>query len=149
MFLKAFTFIETLVVLLIISIIASVAVYKSFFSLEKAHLLQIKSDIALIRNAIIKKHNQSLLLGNVNRYPTKLDDALSNIANEKLFDDVLDYPIFSTSHTQKELSKWIKESKTIYSIYLTSSNSVSFNYDQNKGTFECDFQNKLCKELYQ
>ncbi len=149
MLLKAFTFVETLIVLVITSILASVAVYKGFFSLEKANFIQIKSDVALIRSAIIKKYNKALLLGEAQNYPLQLDNALSNIHNTRLFDNILEYPVFSTSHSEKNVAKWIKESNSTYSIYVTSSENLIFSYDKTKGTFDCDFSQTLCKELYQ
>ena len=152
--LKAFTLLEIVFAIIIISIIAATAVSKLSFNIDDANKIKIKSDIAMIRGAIISEKNQRLLKGNNTGFIDKLDIALNDVGGEMLFggyDDkkLLQYPLISTSTTVKELGKWNKLSNAIYQVWLLSNKAVVFEYDKDIGSFDCDFSDELCKELTQ
>ena len=145
---KAFSLLEIIIVIVIIGILASVAMNKLFFSLDSAHMLHVKTEINLIKNAIAKKSNKEILLGK-SLTLKQLDDAGVNTKGEFLFSNLLNTPIISTNETQKALSKWIKLSNNQYKIYISNEESITFTYDNSALSFECDLKKSLCKELYQ
>ena len=51
---SAFSLLEIIIVVVIISIISSLGIYKLFFNLDNANTLQVKTQINLIKNAITK-----------------------------------------------------------------------------------------------
>lgn len=145
---KAFSLLEIIIVIVIIGILASVSINKLFFSLDSAHLLQVKTEINIIKNAIVKKSNKEILLGK-NFVLNRLDDTPINTKGELLFSAVLTRPIISTNEREKTVSKWIKLSNNQYKIYISNEESIIFDYDSTALSFDCDFKTSLCKELYQ
>ena len=145
---KSFTLLETIIVVVIIAIISSMGMYKLFFNLDSANILKVKTEINLIKNAITKKHNENILKNSQDEFDS-LDDKTTNTKNQILFSDVLDFPLISTNSTEKSIAKWIKVSQKSYEIYISKDQSIVFNFDSSKATFDCDFKNTLCKELYQ
>lgn len=145
---RAFSLLETIIVLLVIAIISSVAIYQNFFTLEKANIVQLKTEVALIQNGINRAYEKRQLLQEMAVFPSSLDDSMSNQVNEKLFENVLEYPVFATTSSEQLLGKWIKESNNEYSVVISSSELLSFVYDKSDGTFKCDSSHNVCKELY-
>jgi general secretion pathway protein G len=66
-----FTLIELIVVMLIISLLASLAVPRYFGSLEKSKNVVLKEDLMLMRDALGKYY------GDHDKYPATLDDLVS------------------------------------------------------------------------
>ncbi len=97
---KAFSLLEIIFVILLISILALFVISKVEDSLEFGNKAKIKSEIALIRNAIVKKLTSNRLL-NINE-TIKLDNAPLEIENSNLFDNILDFSLLSTT-TQKKI----------------------------------------------
>lgn len=145
---QAFSLLEIIIVVVIISIISSLGIYKLFSNLDNANSLQVKTQINLIKNAITKKYNENVLLA-VDTVLENLDDKQNNTKNQMLFTHILNQIILSTNETQKEFAKWIKVSANSYKIYLSNTQSVTFYYDSASATFDCDYTNDTCKELYQ
>lgn len=151
---KTFTLLELIFVLVIVSILSYFVVSNSFTGIQKANITQIKSEIALVRMAINKNFTDSVMLNNLARYISYLDDAPIEEKNKTLFgginDDILLDPIiFSTSTSNKKIGAWIKTNQREYKIYLNNQNYVLFTYDNEKGLFDCDNKDDLCKELTQ
>jgi len=149
---KAFSLLETIFVIALISIISVIAIPKLFFNVTTASYSKIKSDVALIRNAIIENRNKNIISGKGEAFIHTLDEAKNDIAYEKLFvgeenNLLLQYPIISTSSKNKESGKWIKMTKSTYLVYIDDKNSIEFTYDSNSGTFDCDFEKELCKDF--
>lgn len=149
---KAFSLLELIFVISILSIITYFVISSSFSTLEKANLVKVKSEISLIRYAIEEKFTNSLLKDESEKYIEFLDDADINTSNETLFDGyneniLLDPIIFSSTKEKKTLGKWIKIEKRKYRVYLSSKDYVDFIYDNQKGTFNCSFFTTVCKEL--
>jgi len=131
---KSFSLLEIIVVIILISIISLIAFPKLFLNVTNASYIKIKSDISLVRSAIIHNRNQNIISGKGEAYMLYLDDAKVNTVNEKLFmgtsdEKLLQYPIISTSNETAEIGKWIKTTKNHYKIYINKLESIEFVYD--------------------
>lgn len=149
---KAFSLVEIIVVILIIGLISSFAINKIFSSIEKSNELKIKSEVALVNEAINRVYSNQVLLGNTEFHLERLDDASINGVGESLFigyDEyiLLDDVILSTSLEKRELGKWIKTSQTNYKVYLTKEKVLEFVFDSNEALFSCDENDEVCKEF--
>jgi len=149
---KSFSLLEIIFVITLISIISMIAIPKLFLNITSASYTQVKSDIALIRNAIISNKNKNIISGKGEAFINSLDDAKINVTYEKLFvgkddDMLLQYPIISTSFEKKEIGKWIKVSAYNYKVFIDNKNAIEFVYDSSNGTFDCDYKEDLCKDL--
>lgn len=148
---QAFSLLEIIFVLVIIALISSFALYNNGSFLKHSNMAKIKSDVALIRSAIASKVHQRVMKSN-NEFPQVLDNAAINKEDELLFlgvhgDTLLDYPMISTSSYEKKVGFWSKSTSTHYLVWINKQEALEFVYDKNKGTFECDFNNELCKEI--
>ena len=149
---KSFSIIEIIVVILILTIISSVALNKYFTTLEKSNYLKIKSEVAMINNALSSLYSNQVLSNNSIFILEQLDDAMIETEDETLFNGhneyvLLDYVILSTTSEKMKLGFWIKLSQTKYKAYLSKTKSVTFNFDMENGTFFCDESDDVCKEL--
>ncbi|WP_266096428.1 type II secretion system protein [Aliarcobacter butzleri] len=140
---KAFSLIEIIVVLLIVSIITTFAMTKFNQVTNKTHLVTLKSQLALIQSGISKQKNKNILLSNFPNI-SSLDDASTNINNQELFKKVIDFSILSTNTSDRKLGNWAKVSQNSYIFYLES-NPINFVLENN--SFVCKSQEDICKEL--
>ncbi len=138
---KGFSLIEVIFIIAIISIIAIVAIPKLGNSLDKANMIKIKSDVALIRNGLAL-YKDKITLSNDS---TILDSLESG--SDMLFDKIVRYPIIASSEVKS--AAWSKISDTTYQVWIDSTENLLFTYDSDKYTFDCDFDNDYCKELTQ
>lgn len=138
---KAFTLIEIIFILVIISIILMVAVPKFQNTLTATNLNQIKTTIVLIREGILRESNKLILQNDLSKLNTLDSDSIN------LFSKVLRTPIIS-SDTQK-INSWSKLSTTSYNVYINDKQKVTFTYDPLEQSFDCDFSDPNCKELSQ
>lgn len=138
---KAFSLIEIIFSVVIISIILAVAIPKLGNILNTTNTNKIKSDILIIKEALNNYKNKMILQGQTSSLES-LDDN-----NQELFNKILQTPIQASSkHT---LGSWSKVSNTTYKVFVDSQNSVEFIYDNCNNSFKCDENNQLCKELTQ
>lgn len=149
---KAFSLVEIIVVILIVGLIGTFAINKFFNYIEKSNEFKIKSEVALINEAINRVYSSQVLLGNSNFILERLDDASINGIDESLFigyDEyiLLDEVVLSTSLEKKELVKWIKISQTKYKVYLTKDKVLNFVFDKDEALFSCDKNDVVCKEF--
>ncbi|WP_226798570.1 type II secretion system protein [Aliarcobacter butzleri] len=140
---KAFSLIEIIVVLLIVSIITTFAMTKFNQVTNKTHLVTLKSQLALIQSGISKQKNKNILLSNLPNI-SSLDDASTNVNNQELFKKVIDFSIVSTNTSDRKLGSWAKVSQNSYIFYLES-NPINFVLENN--SFVCKSQEDICKEL--
>ncbi|MCT7570664.1 type II secretion system protein [Aliarcobacter butzleri] len=140
---KAFSLIEIIVVLLIVAIITTFAMTKFNQVTNKAHLVTLKSQLALIQSGISKQKNKNILLSNLPNI-SSLDDASTNVNNQELFKKVIDFSILSTNTSDRKLGSWAKVSQNSYIFYLES-NPINFVLENN--SFVCKSQEDICKEL--
>ncbi|MEA3553584.1 MAG: prepilin-type N-terminal cleavage/methylation domain-containing protein [Campylobacterota bacterium] len=138
---KAFSLLEIIFAIAIISIIAIVAIPKLGNSLDKTNIIKIKSDIVLIRDGINRYKNQQILKADLTPLDTLEDD------ESLLFNKILTYPILS-SNKQKSTT-WNKLSDTKYIVWLDSEKSLEFIYDKVNYTFDCNKNDENCKEFTQ
>jgi prepilin-type N-terminal cleavage/methylation domain-containing protein len=140
---KGFSLLELTIVILLISILATIIIQKTSTSLEYTKKVKIKSEIALIRDSISKLNTSKILLNDNTVF--LLDEAQTEEENSKLFEKVLDFPLFSTTSSKKELAKWIKISNNVYKIFFSSTESLEFSFEEN--SFICKSEISLCKEF--
>jgi len=143
---KAFTMVELLFVIVILSILAAVAIPKMGSTKTNAEIAKGKTDVATIRSAILTERQSQLIKG-VNSFIPKLSDN-----DDLLFTgdgdgrELLTYGIASGTTT----GKWSKEDDTTYKFYVES-DEVVFTYDPNNGKFTCDRADTttgtICKKL--
>ena len=139
---NAFSLLEVIVVLVIVSALTTFIVSKSETSIDLALKTKIKSEIALIRTSISKIKTKNILLNNDNSI--SLDNASLNVAGNELFSEVLDFPLISTSEEKKESGKWIKVSANEYIVYLADEKKLTYNFTDN--FFVCNSELSICKE---
>lgn len=148
---RAFSLLEIIFVLVIIALLLSVAFKNNMTFFSTSVKTKIKSDIALIRSVIASKSHKRLLKAQT-PYPLVLDEASINSEGSLLFagtkqSQLLEYPLVATSSFEQRKGAWSKESALGYRVWIEHENSLLFTYDRTKGTFECDYNNALCKEL--
>ncbi len=129
--------------LLIVAIITTFAMTKFNQVTNKAYLVTLKSQLALIQSGISKQKNKNILLSNFPNI-SSLDDASTNVNNQELFKKVIDFSILSTNTSDRKLGSWAKVSQNSYIFYLES-NPINFVLENN--SFVCKSQEDICKEL--
>ena len=139
---KAFSLLELIIVIVVIAIISSFIAFKAndFFSFSTKS--KIKSDIALIKSSIQKVNSKKVLLDE--ELIESLDDETINTSNSKLFSNVLDFPLESTTLTLKKAGFWIKTSSSDYQVYLDANSFLKFSYENE--SFLCKSEVNLCKD---
>ena len=136
---KAFSIIEIIFTLAIISIILIVALPKANDIFEKANTTQIKAIISLIREGIVKEKNRLLLSNSLDKLYS-LDNGDRN-----LFNKVLSTPIIEVD--TPEANGWVRVSNNSYKVFIDDTQSIVFEYDPNTYSFDCNYEESLCKEL--
>lgn len=96
---NSFSLFELIIVLVILSILAAFALNKYLDSTNYANKVKIKTQIALIRNSIEKLNSENILKNISN--PILLDSAKVDEVNTKLFKNILEFPLISTSSEKK------------------------------------------------
>jgi len=137
---SAFSLLELIVVILIVSILASFIISKSETSIDFSIKTKVKSDIALIRSSISKLKTNKILLND--EFINSLDSASINSNKSMLFSKVLDFPLISTTEENKKIGNWIKSSATEYMVYLNTTKALKFNFENNY--FVCKSDLDLC-----
>jgi len=138
---KAFSLIEILFALAIISIILAVAIPKLNNILNNTDTKKIKSDILIIKEALNNYKNKMILKGETSHLESLEDN------NQELFNNILQTPIQASN--KQNIGSWGKITSNSYKVYLEDGNSVTFIYNSDDYSFQCDENNPLCKELTQ
>ncbi len=139
---RAFSLLEIIIVVVVISIISSFIISKTSNSLNKTIKIKIKSEIALIRNNIEKKSANNIL--QKKELFTFLDEASTNTENSELFSNILDFPLISTTKEKKVLGQWIKTSEVNYINFISEKEKIEFSFENN--SFICKSEISLCNE---
>lgn len=150
---RAFSVIEILVVVIVVSIIAGIGITKISKSVEFSSKAKIKSEVSTIRLAIYTI-KQNLTLSGSSIIFDRLDDSSIDSLGELLFNgfnsvQLLKYPIISSNTSNAKSGDWVKIGNTTYRAYISKSEYVDFSFNNLKFTFDCDYSNQLCKELGQ
>lgn len=140
---SAFSLFELIIVILILSILVSFIVINVSSSLDSSIKVKIKSEIALIRNSISKYKTKDILLGKANLIV--LDDAPVDTNKSKLFNNILDFSLTSTSTQYKLVGDWIKKTSSEYIIYISKDTILKFKLEDK--SFNCKSSISLCKEF--
>jgi type II secretory pathway pseudopilin PulG len=140
---KSFSLLEIIIVVLVISIIASFAIPKLSNYINKTNMTKLKSQISIIRSELANYKSENILLGNENIIDS-LDNAQINIKNERLFTKLLDINIISTSNTEKQAGSWLKTSQNSYEFYIDSSTYIKFSLEDEY--FICKSSYEVCKD---
>lgn len=141
---KAFSLLEIIISIILISIILSFAIPKFKQSIDNTNLVTLKSQIALIRNSLNKEKTKSILLSNEDII-TKLDDAQNDKKDEQLFSKILDFQILSTDSKTNQLGKWIKINELSYKFLVSLDKSIIFDFENQ--AFICKSDENICKEI--
>jgi type II secretory pathway pseudopilin PulG len=121
---KGFSLLEIIFIITIIAIISVFAIPKLFDNIDRANIVKLKADVALIRNEINKIKNKQILSNS-----TVVLDNIDNIIPTK---------------------QWEKISTNKYKASINSDTYVEFDYDKNNFTFDCDVSTDIyCKDLTQ
>ena len=141
---KSFSLLEIIIAIVLIAIITSFAIPKFTNMNYNANISTLKSQSALIQNAIVNLKSKNILLSN-NQEIITLDEATSNSSGERLFSKVIDFSIISTNNTKKESGMWAKTSNNSYNFYLSNDKNITFSFENEK--FLCKSSVELCKEI--
>lgn len=140
---SAFSLFELIIVILILSILVSFIALNVSSSLDSSIKVKIKSEIALIRNSISKYKTKNILLGKGTLIV--LDDAQIDTNKTMLFNNILEFPLISTSRQYKVVGNWIKKTSIEYIIYIKKDAILEFKLEDN--SFNCKSSISLCKEF--
>ncbi len=141
---KSFSLLEIIIAIVLIAIITSFAMSKFANINYNANLSTLKSQLALIQNAISNQKTKNILLSNSDEI-TILDEATQDKSGEKLFSKIVDFSIISTNSTSKESGMWAKISDKSYTFYLSNDKNILFSLENDK--FICKSLFEVCKEL--
>ena len=133
-----------IIAIVLIAIITSFAIPKFTNLNYNKNITTLKSQIALIQNAITNQKSKNILLSN-NQEISSLDDATLNSSGEKLFTNVIDFSIISTNTTKKESGMWAKISNNSYTFYLLADEEILFSFEDEK--IICKSSVELCSEI--
>ena len=136
---KAFSLLEIIFVIAVAAFLVSVAMPRLSNSLDKANLVKIKGDLALIREGLNSFKNKMLLSSDDSILESLEDD------DSTLFSKILKYPIINNE--EQKTTSWNKLSDSEYIVWVSNDTKVKFTYDSSNYTFECDFKDEKCKEL--
>lgn len=132
-----------IIAIVLIAIITSFAI-PTFTNLNNnKNIATLKSQLALIQNAITNQKSKNILLSN--NQEIILDEATLNSSGEKLFSKVIDFSIISTNNTKKESGMWAKISNNSYTFYLSTDKNIEFSFENEN--FLCKSSVELCKEI--
>jgi general secretion pathway protein G len=136
---KAFSLLEIIFVLIVMSVITTLAVSKFDTAFTNTNVTKIKSDILQIR-AGINSYKSKMILKDSDDDLEQLDDN-----DIMLFNKILENPILSSN--EPIVKAWTKLSNSKYKVYVTNHSFLEFHYDNETYIFDCDISNELCKEL--
>lgn len=150
---RAFSLIEVIFVIVVLSIISYFAIGKFGNVVNLSIKTKISSDIAMIRLSLANE-KQNLLLSNERKTIDTLDNAPINKQGELLFGGnnnikLLNYPIISSSQESAKGGDWVKISTNKYLAFLDINSSVEFIFDNITNRFDCNNTDILCKEISQ
>lgn len=128
----AFSLLEIIVVLVIVSVLLSIAVFKNTNHLNLANKFVVQTQVKNIQNKIQKDFNSKILKGEQPIYPQSLDLRKYSRGIEMTND-------------KKSIGKWIKKSNNYFQVILSKEQTLDFTYNPNNGVFSCVSKHELCK----
>ncbi|WP_083191850.1 type II secretion system protein [Arcobacter porcinus] len=140
---KAFSLLEVLIVIIILAVVFAFFSPKMLQFINFGEKSQLKVDFALINSALAQNRAKNDLLQNSINL-NQLDSARVNIKNEKLFSNILQKDIKSTTTIEKQSGSWAKVGNKDY-IFFTKTQEYEFSLKD--GFFECISQKEICENL--
>ncbi len=141
---KGFSLLEVIIVVFLLAVISSYFIPKFTSIKYNTNISTLKSQLALIQNAIVNQKTKTILLSNSQELLV-LDDAKNNIIGEVLFKNIIDFPIISTNDIKKEAGMWAKISHKSYIFYLSNNKEIRFSFENDE--FLCKSEVELCREI--
>lgn len=141
--LKAFSLLELLISISIIGVLSLIILPKIITNKKDIDFIKLKTDVGLIRLAIASIDYSKTLNDKKENLDFKLDDAISNQEKEKLFTNILQYPISA----KNKINSWMKVSNNKYKYKLSKDVFLNFIYDNKNNTFNCDYSNEYCDKI--
>ena len=130
---KAFSIIQSIFVILILSILASAIVPNIMNLYQDTSIKQCYSDSLLIQEAL-KSYKNKLILENKTNNLYNLDDGIY------LFSNILKKNNFFNNY-------WTKVNNNTYAFHFNNGDTLNFIYSFKKLTFTCNNNNDLCKKV--
>jgi prepilin-type N-terminal cleavage/methylation domain-containing protein len=134
---SGFSLIELIFSILLIAIIASLAVPKIFLLQETNYIIELKSDLATIQNALKNYQNISCMKNKSNSLQALDKD------DKNLFSNILNHPIISND----TYPFWSKQNNQTYFFNIDQTNKIKFIYNPATFTFLCNSQEELCQKV--
>ena len=148
----AFTMIELIYVIVILGILSAVAIPKFASTRNMADIGVARSDVAVIRSAIMSERQSRLITGD-NAYIGKLSSSTTLLftGDTKKKRTLLTYGIVAGS-SKKDAGKWTaSDKKGLNYAFRADTVSVVFKYDPKTGKFTCNRKSKKygtqCKQI--
>jgi len=148
----AFTMIELIYVIVILGILSAVAIPKFASTRNMADIGVARSDVAVIRSAIISERQSRLITGD-SAYIDKLSSSTTSLftGDTKKKRTLLTYGIVAGS-SKKDAGKWTASGKKgLKYAFRADTVSVVFKYDPKTGKFTCNRKSKKygtqCKQI--
>lgn len=147
-FIKAFTLLELVFVMIIIGILSTLVFPYVMQEKNEAKWVRLKMDYQMISSALALMRYEAELK-HLSHYSLNLDKAMIHKENEKLFYydfakeeqySILKNPIISS------YKGWMKIGENRYRFYLNSKKFIDFMYDFENGALEC-IVDERCKDL--
>lgn len=146
--------IELIFVIVILGILSAIAIPKYFSSIEDAYIAKGRDIVFSVRNGISSRKSFRLLSGESNVWSPFLDNnqttATELFKQDDLGGAILQYPIYSSASTGGWEKTNFATSGSIHTstyIFHSPQGSITFTYNDQNGTFDCDHSNAICKQL--
>lgn len=141
-----------IVVVVILAILSSIAVLKFSSNFEQASILKIKSDLISIKTSLESAKNFNVISTNNLLYPSSLDNCIALDEDCLLFTGISDFEILQKGivpckNSIKTQGCWEKISNIKYLAWINDSKSIAFDYVVSSGSFGCNENNSICKEI--
>lgn len=142
---NAFSLMEVIFAIVILGILASIALPRFNATRVDAILIKGRSDVSAIRSGIAYARTARILQGQ-SAYPPLLEPQ-TEFDRLFCFDDGNTSIIEHCIQSGAQSGDWQKENNSTYRYYISSSNFVTFDYDNTKGTFTCSVSENFCEDL--
>jgi len=135
---KAFSLLEIVFTILIISTLLVIAMPYFQNSIDKSSFTKLKTELLMIQNGINQYNNKQVISSS-----GEILDSLEDEDNTYLFSKILPTPIVSNNKN----NSWEKLEENMYIYRFSNNETLLFKYDSTNARFMCDTNEELCKEV--